>query len=214
MTPLEYGTVKALNTAIRYDQEKRIIERFLKDLKDSGQTKFYLESCNTNALCCGIEAVDGKFLYELPTKGGKQLYGQADFAFFYLYSTYAQHVAPVVKDGIAENEIMENLTWLVPEISDCKAIQRNPRNTKELILMMDFALEKKRAIVLSYLTDYGSGHYITVVHRNLAKKTFYSYDSWEKNKHCRFGGVLEEYQDEFFTNRCKERLRFIEIYKE
>jgi hypothetical protein len=72
------------------------------------------------------------------------------------------------------------------------------------------ALHRGSAISISYRTDYDdSGHYHTVVQYDEYKKAFIVYDSWKGNKHCRNGGVKEEYDDSFYLARA--RPRFIEI---
>jgi len=210
---ISYGTINADSDSIHYDQTNNIFERFLKDLKDSGQTKFYLETCNMNAAGCAVEAVGGKWKYTLPLDPkGKSLFGQDDLMAFYLYSTYGQSNAPSVKDGVCENEVKSNIAWVIGECALVRAELVVALNAESMVQKMDDALLLGKAVVLSYLTDYGSGHFITLVKRDKRRGVFIAHDPWPLNKACVKGGIREEYPDSFFTSRCyPDRLSFIAV---
>lgn len=191
-----YRTARALDTSVRYDQTNNTIERFLKDLKTSGQTKFWLESCNVESTACAVEAVACLFKLPLPIVSGHVICGYGDLIFSFLYSNYGQAHAPHVKDGLAENEIIENLAFAVKEMTNAKATVHYNKDIKSALL-------RKSAVVLCYQTDYDSGHYITVVGYDSDRDTYLCYDSWADNKHCRKRGVLEEYSSTFFSTRMR-----------
>jgi len=208
-----YGTVNADSDSIHYDQTNNIFERFLHDLKTSGQTKFFLETCNMNAAGCAAEAVGGKWKYVLPLgPDGKELFGQDDLMAFYLYSTYGQKRAPIVVDGLCENEVKENIAWVLQECSNVRTEIVTALNGSDMIQKMDDALLLGKAIVLSYFTDYNSGHFITLVKRDSVLHTFTAHDPWPSNNLCRNGGVREVYPDSFFITRCTgDRLKFVTV---
>ena len=210
---ISYGTINADSDSIHYDQTNNIFERFLKDLKDSGQTKFYLETCNMNAAGCAVEAVGGKWKYTLPLDPkGKSLFGQDDLMAFYLYSTYGQSNAPSVKDGVCENEVKSNIAWVIGECALVRAELVVALNAESMVQKMDDALLLGKAIVLSYFTDYNSGHFITLVKRDSVLHTFTAHDPWPSNNLCRNGGVREVYPDSFFITRCTgDRLKFVTV---
>lgn len=206
---MKYGAKNAENTSIRYDQKNNVAETMLADLKSVKMVNFWLESCNVESCACGVEAVGAKWLHEIPkTKDGKAMFGQGDLMFSLLFSPYGQKNAPSVKMGVMENEVADNLVWAIKENSTAFAriVACNPATVCDL---MRSALKLGHAVVVSYLTDYRSGHYICVVQYDTDKNIFRCYDSWADNKHCKKNGVLEEYDDKFFSNRARER--FIEI---
>jgi hypothetical protein len=209
------GAIHADLLSIRYDQTTKIIERFLADLKASGQTKFWLESCNVCAVGCSVEAVDGRWKYPIPAgPDGRPLFSQADLMAFYLYSTYGQKFAPVVKEGVCENEVKENLAWVASQCATVKADVVYCSSPDDLIAKIDKCLTLGGAVALSYLTDYGSGHFVSIVKKRLTDKKYIVNDSWYANTHCKKNGVQEEYDEEFFMTRCKDRLSFVRVYKE
>ena len=201
-----YGTECWKNTSIRYDQTKRIIEKFLADLKESKQTNFWLESCNVCASCCAVESVNGTWKLELPRINGRAFMSQADLLFNYIYS-----LDFVKADGICDNEVMEHLSIGIQNISDVKADVFYVDSSTELIKNIKDSLKNSKSIVLSYKTDYESYHYINIVAYDTVKDLFYCYDSWANNKHCKNGGKLETYNSTFFKKRA--RLRYMEVYK-
>ena len=209
-----YGAKNALSKDIHYDQTRSFLELFLKDLKSSGQSKFWLETCNVHAMACAIDAVGGRWHHLLPVGGdGKPLFTQAAAMFIGLYSAWGQSAAPFVRDGVAENEVIANVAWIAEQLADVKATVITAVSGLELVEKMDASLKRGSANVLSYLTDYGSGHYITQVMRNKTEGSFTVMDPWPGNVHCKNGGVLEIYKDSFFSTRCDPaRLRFIEVH--
>lgn len=209
-----FGAVSGLLDDIWYNQEKCFLEVFLRDMKVSGQIKFWLETCNVHALACAVEAVGAGFRHRLPVgKDNRTVMSQAGFMFTYLYSRYGQANAPVVKEGQAENEIMKNLAWVVEECAYVKATVHEFKNVEDMIVEMIASLRRKSSNVLSYLTDYGSGHYHTQT-RKIEGGPFIVYDSWAGNRHCTNGGIREEYDENFYRRRnSPDRLRFIEISK-
>jgi hypothetical protein len=208
-----FGAVNGLSDDIFYNQTRCFVDVFLKDLKDSGQTNFWLETCNVHALACAIEAVGGGFRHRLLTgPDGKPIMSQAGLMFVYLYSRYGQVNAPVVATGIAENEIVKNLPWVAEECAYVKATLHEFADVGSMILAMIESLKRGSANVLSYLTDYGTTHYHAQTYRAMPG-VFIAYDSWPGNVHCRNGGIREEYTDNFYRERCANRLRFIEISK-
>lgn len=191
-------------TSIWYNQTTKIIEYFLEDLKAQGHSDFWLQSCNVSASCCGIEAVGGQFRSKSPVIDSKTFMSQADIMFSFIYSKYGRTLLPVKPVvGVIESELMVNLTFAINKLSTAKATSLFFANSKELVETMKKDLNDGCAVVLSYLTDYGSGHYITVV--NWRDGKFYAYDSWAGNKHCSKGGVLEEYSPDFFIKRARHR---------
>lgn len=194
---MKYGVKNAEDKRIRYDQTNNIVERFLLDLKGQGETKFYLESCNVEASACSVEGVGAKWKLPLPKHGGTEIYGYGDLLFFFLYSTYGQRFAPVVGSH-NENEVIRNLAFALNELAFVSA-----RVIPFTVEDMHDALKHGEAIVISYLTDYGTGHFITVVQFDTDKKVFRCYDPWAGNLHCKKGGVLEEYDEKFFQKRAR-----------
>lgn len=192
------GAKNAYDTSIRYDQTNNIVERFLKDLKDSGLVSFWLESCNVEASACAVEAVGGEFSISPPTFDGKKIFGNGDLLFAFLYSDFGQKHSPIVADGVAENEIVKNLAFGINSITNCIA-DIHPKSVEGMKKDLDAGC----AIVVSYLTDYHSGHFISLVDYNKEKGVFIAYDSFADNKHCKKGGILEEYPDSFFAERAR-----------
>ena len=195
---MKYGALRAEDTGIRYDQTNNVIERFLLDLKIAGLSSFWLESCNIEASACAVGAVDGVWKAMLPTFEGKPIVGYGDLIFAFAYSDYGQKYAPVSKEGVNENEFPVNLAFYLRKLANVQADVRG-----KSIDGMKADLKNGCALVLSYLTDYDSGHFITVVQYDEDKKVFRCYDSWKGNKHCKNGGVLEEYPDSFFAERAR-----------
>lgn len=207
-----YGAVNAFTPQVRLDQTKSPLEIFLKDMKAQGQTKFWLETCNAHALASAIEAVGAKWKFDLPLgPDGAPLYSRAMQIFLLLYSAWGQHRAPLVQDGVAENEIALNLRWIAEIVADVKATIITGASAYELVAKMDKSLQLGSANVLSYLTDYKSGHYINQVWRTPENGTFTCMDSWPGNMHCTKGGDHEIYLDAFFARCQPDRLRYIEI---
>ena len=201
-----YSVDKWKDTSIRYDQTKRTIEKFLADLKASNQIDFWLESCNVCATCCAIESVNGNWKLDLPRVNTRAFMSYADLMFNYIYLLNF-----VKADGICDNEVMDYLPSGAKGLSDVNAEVKYFETSDELIKEMKKSLKDKKALVLSYKTDYNSYHYICIVAYDTVKDLFYCYDSWASNKHCVNGGKLESYNSSFFKKRAK--LRFMEIYK-
>lgn len=196
---------------IRYDQENNIIEQIFLDLLKAGDKQSsYLESCNVEMVGTAVEAVGGKWLQDPPPIAGIHFMSHTDYVFFFLNSKNVKPRLPKVSDIILENEFMENLEYVIPLVSTARAKIRKGRNIVDLMIS---SLKMKYALGLSYLTDYGTGHYITVVYYDLLSREFVCYDSWSRNKHCEAGGVMERYPAEFFRDRMKGyRSRFLEVY--
>jgi hypothetical protein len=208
-----YGARFGLSDGIRYDQTKCFIDVFLKDLKVNNEIKFWLETCNVHAVACACEAVASSAFKYTPPSGpdGRPLMSQAGLMFLYLYSRYGQVNAPCVSEGVAENEIKKNLCWVAEQCADVTATLHEFKTTQAMVEGMDASLRRGSANVLSYLTDYGSGHF----HAQTARRVngaFIAYDSWAANQHCKNGGVREEYDASFYIQRCiGARMNFIEI---
>jgi hypothetical protein len=199
-------TKNGSNTSIRYDQTKRVIDSFLLDLRQQGDLKWNLETCNVCASCCAIEAVGAKFKCTLPKIDNQTFISQADLMFDFIYKSKD---TPVRQDKLCENEVPANLEFAINKMSTAKAKLKQFNSVNEFITSLQKDLNSKKAIVLSYLTDYGTGHFICLV--GIDSNTIFAYDSWGDNKHCKKGGKLEEYDLLFFKERCKERLRYISV---
>lgn len=199
-----YCTKNWNDTSIRYDQTKRIIEKFLADLKKSNQINFWLESCNVCASCCAVESVGGTWKLDLPRVNNRAFMSQADLLFNYIYSNVS------VADGVCDNEVMEYLSYGIKALSDIKSDVYYTKDNNELITEIKKSLKDNKSIVLSYKTDYNSYHYIDIVAYDTVKDLFYCYDSWADNKHCKNGGKLETYKSSFIKSRAK--LRYMEVY--
>lgn len=197
-----YGIKKWKDTSIRYLQTTAIIERFLADLKAAKQLSFSLESCNVSSACCGVEGVGAEWRVRLPQLNGRNVLSQKDIMFDYLYSDLP---GLYKADGICENEVPENLVMAVNALSTAHA-----RLIKDnCIENMKQSLKKGSACVLSYLTDYGGGHYICVVAYNEDTKEFIYYNSWPDDKMNRNGGIQERFSEADLAKRM--RPRYIEI---
>jgi hypothetical protein len=200
-------------TGIRYAQENNIIEQVFKDLKNAGKLDHWLESCNVEATAMGVESVGGQWRTKLPVIDGKTFMGQGDLMFFFLNAEKIKPYLPMVSTVMPENEFMENLEYAVPYFSTAYAKIRQFNTSADIDLPMIVSLKMGRALVLSSLTDYGTGHYITVVYYDVTNREFICYDPWSGNKHCKHGGVLERYPAEFFRERMQgHRSRFMEVY--
>ena len=207
-----YGAARADDARIRYEQTNRVVEKFLKDLKVSGQTKFYLESCGYCATSCAIEGVGAEWKMVIPRLDNKtDVCSQADLMFMLMYSKYGQQNMPVVKDGICENEVLQNLAWAVPIMSTAKAEEKTAPDSRTLVSYIDEDLKLGRAVVICYKTNYDSYHYVTLTKRYPDAGYFEGYDPWGANMHCASGGVKEKYTDKFITERC--RLTYMRVWK-
>lgn len=194
------------DTSIRYDQTTKIIERFMADLKKSKQAKFWLESCNVCASSCAVEAVDAQWLNTLPRVKGKKVLSQADFMFDYIYSI----AAGIYRyDGICENEVPDNLALAIPALSTAKTKLLRFDSGADSVTAMIKSLQRGCACVLSYLTDYHSGHYVCAVAYDNTTDEIIVYDSWGDNMHCKKHGKQERYSRSFFEKRM--RTRYIEV---
>lgn len=203
-----YSCKKWNDISIRYNQENNIIELFLSKLKQAGQSTFRLESCGVESIGCAIEAVDGRFKFNLPKINGKAFMGYGDFLFDLLNSNHSD--IPIKSRDIPNNEFIENLAWGAEQISFVKTNIHYLSFQQDIIPEMIAALKRQSAIVFSYLTDYGTGHFSTIVAYDDIKKVFIIYDPWSGNKHCKRNGVKEEFSEKFIMERS--RRRFLEIY--
>lgn len=200
-------------TSIRYDQENNIIETFLKKMRALGDADFSLESCNVESAACAVEAVGADWTVPLPAVNGVSFLGYGDLIFDYLNSPKIKSRLPHDSSIYPQNEIMENLAFAIPKFSAAGAKVHEYDNALEIDYMIKYFLRSGSAVVLSYLTDYNSGHYITVVKWDDTKEVFICYDPWKNNQHCNNGGVLEEYSRDFFISRMAERPRLLEVWK-
>lgn len=201
-----YGARNWADTSIRYDQKNNILERYLHDMKEAGDADLWLVSCNVEASACAVEAVGADWTTPISPDLG---YGDAFMN--HLLSPKNEKKIPR-SSGAFPNEWIENLAYVIPKFSNAETKVRYVENMKTYVAKMQYALRLNAALVLSYKTDYGSGHYITVVRYDEQTDKFLCYDSWDKNKHCKNGGVLEEYSPSFFTERA--RPRFMEVWKD
>jgi len=201
-----YGASNWSVVSIRYLQTTKIVERFLADLKKSRQADFWLESCNVCSAACAVEAVGADWKATLPMIDGSFVITQADLMFDWIYSDGS---GMYEVDGVCENEVPENLRVAIEHLSNAHAALKTYEEPGVAMEDMKASLRKGKACVLSYRTDYGSGHYICAVAYDTEKHIFLCYDSWPQNKHCKRNGILEEYGDEFFSGRM--RPRYIEV---
>lgn len=199
-------TKNGLDKSIRYDQTKRVIDSFLLDLRQQGELKWNLETCNICASSCAIEAVGAEFKCELPKIDNKTFISQADLMFDLIYKSPD---TPVRQDAMCENEVPANLVFAINKMSTAKAELKEFKNINDMMTQLKAELNKKKAIVLSYKTKFGGGHYICLV--GIDNNKIYAYDSWADNPHCNNKGSLEEYDISFFKERCADRLRFITV---
>ena len=194
------------DTSVRYDQTKRVIDKFLKDLRNRKELNWNLETCNMNAAACLVEATGNSFKAVLPKVDGKNLISQADL---FVDVCYTDPNIPIKSETECENEFPENITYVINKYSTAKAELKYFNSVSEMITVMKSDLNSGKGIELSYKTDYGGGHYIALV--GIDDDKVFAYDSWGANKHCKKGGVLEEYDLNFFKERCKDRLRYISV---
>lgn len=198
-------------TSIRYDQENNIIETFLKKMRALGDADFHLESCNVESAACAVEAVGADWTVPLPEINGIKYLGYGDLFFDFLNSPKIRNLLLFDSKIYPQNEMMENLAFAIKKFSAADAKKYIYENTEIIDYHIKQKLKRESAIVLSYSTDYNTGHYITVVKWDETKKVFICYDSWSKNMHCKNGGVLEEYSADFFIKRSRPRL--LEVWK-
>lgn len=202
-----YGTKNWDNESIRYDQGNNIIEQFLHDQKNLGDCTFQFESCNVEATACAVEAVGANWVIDCP-----YFMGFGDLMFDFLNSPKTLSSLPFASKKYPQNEIMDNLAYAADIFSDGGAKVHYYDNSANIHIHIKEFLMKGSAVVLSYLTDYGTGHYITVVAFDDDKKQFICYDPWKGNKHCKNNGVKERYFETFFIERSRPRL--LEIWKD
>lgn len=200
------GTRNWKDESIRYNQETAIIERFLADLKITKQATFWLESCNVSAACCGIESVGGEWKVKLPSINGKNILSQKDIMFDFLYSNAGGRYK---RDGICENEVPENIAFAINRLSTAIAKVVNVKNGQYGIESMIYSLASGNACEVSYLTDYGGGHYICVVAYDYDAKEFIYYNSWLSDKMNKNRGIKERFPEAQLAE--KMRPRYIEI---
>jgi hypothetical protein len=204
-----HGAYNWNNQNIRYNQENRIIEKFLADLKAAKKLDFWLESCNVCACACSVEAVGASWKCNLPAINGNFILMQADLLFDYIYSSAYGKWS---RDGVCENEMPEHLTAAIIAMSTAQAELHTYTTAEEAVIAMKEAVNIGHAAVFSYLTDYGGGHYIVAVAFDEDTDEFICYDSWAENKHCKNGGVKERYTTDFMKKRV--RTRFIDVHKQ
>jgi hypothetical protein len=194
---------------IWYDQTKCFIDVFLRDLHMAGKLSYWLETCNVQAAAMAVEAVDAPFKYVLPIgPDNRPIVNQAGLMFAMLYNRYGQANAPYVSDSYAENEDARNVAWVLEQCAYVKAAYKTFKDAQQTVDAVMYALKQGSSIVLSYLTDYGSGHYIALTDVD-DDGSIIAFDSWAYNKHCSNGGKLERYPQAFFAERA--RPRFIEV---
>lgn len=187
---------------IWYDQTKCCVDVFLRDLKGAGKLGFWLETCNVHAAAMAVEAVGAQFKYQIPTgPDGRPLLSQAGLMFCVLYGRYGQANAPHVVEGAAENEDARNIAWVLERCANVRATY--VETTTPVEDAVD-ALGCGSSVVLSYLTAYGSGHYVALTDMDGDKVVVF--DSWAGNKHCSHGGVAERYEQSFFESRARPRI--------
>ncbi len=202
-----YGVKNWDKKSIRYDQGNNIIEQFLHDQKNLGNCTFRFESCNVEATCCGVEAVGADWIIECPV-----FMGYGDLMFDFLNSPRIFKDLPAKSKTHPLNEYMANLAYAVEIFSSGGAKMHNYATSDHIHIHIREFLMTGSAVVLSYLTDYDTGHYITIVAYDDVKKIFICYDPWKNNQHCKNGGVLEEYPESFFVERSRPRL--LEVWKD
>lgn len=202
-----HGTKNWNDKSIRYDQGNNIIEQFLHDQKNLGDCNFQFESCNVEATACAVEAVGASWIIEKPW-----FMGYGDLMFDFLNSPKVFNNLPFKSDKYPQNEIIDNLAYAADIFSDGGAKVHYYDNSAHIHIHIKEFLMKGSAVVLSYKTDYGTGHYITVVAFDKEKRQFICYDPWKGNKHCKNNGVQERYFETFFIERSRARL--LEIWKD
>ena len=202
-----YGAKNWNKTSIRYDQSNNIIEQFLHDQKKLGNCNFKYESCNVEATACAVEAVGASWVIDCP-----HFMGYGDLMFDFLNSPKTLNSLPFASPKYPQNEIIDNLAYAADVFSDGGAKVHYYYTAENIHIHIKEFLIKGSAVVLSYLTDYRTGHYITVVAWDEDKKRFICYDPWKDNQHCENKGILEEYPISFFIERSRPRL--LEIWKD
>ena len=194
------------DTSIRYNQENRTIEKFLKDLRASKQIGFSLESCNVCSTACGIEAIGGTFNFPKI-----DFMSAADIMFNYIYSFPKGLPVMDGPNGLCENECIENLAFAVKSISNCDAECYYNGDNKKLVDAMIEALKDNVAIVASYADSTTTGHYLCFVNYDSSKKVFNYYDSWKGNSRNKNGGCLEEFSYDDLIGCIKHRYMVIHL---
>ena len=200
------------DSRIRYDQSNNIIENFMEKEKALHAVSFIFESCNVESIACGIEAVGAPWKIPLPEAAGVKYIGYGDMMFNFLNSDKTRDKIPANNTTYPNNEIIDNLAYCVSIFAEAEAKVHRLNNVELMVADMKALLKAGSAIVLSYTTDYGASHYITVVAYDTNTGEFICYDPWSGNRHCINGGVQERYKDRFFLKRAKNR--FIEIWEE
>ena len=202
------------NPAIRYDQENNIIESFLKKIRAAGSIAFSLESCGVESIACAIEAVGARWTTPLPTVDGRPIMGYGDLIFDYLNSPFVdpKHEHLSRPETIPPNEIHENLAYSVGKVSTAKAKCHPPVENDLIFYYLKTFVQSGSACVISYLTDYGSGHYICIVAYDETTHELIGYDPWSKNKHCKNGGIMERYKADFINERARQKI--IEVWND
>lgn len=197
--------IKWNDTSIRYNQENRTIEKFLKDLRSSKQVNFYLESCNVCASACAVDSVLGGWLVKLPKFANKEFMTQADVMFNYIYSF--PEGLPVLDNGagLCENECIENLAFAINKLSTCTAKCFYNTNNQEIIEIIKQELNNGNAIVTSYTDEKTPGHYICIVNYDTTNKSFIYYDSWNNNSRNKNCGKMESFDESDLTKCIKHR---------
>ena len=204
---MTYGAKNWNKKSIRYDQANNIIEQFLHDQKKLGNCNFKYESCNVEATACAIEAVGAAWEIDCPV-----FMGYGDLMFDFLNSPRIFKDLPFQSKKYPQNEIIDNLAYAAEIFSSGGAKVHHYATAEHIHYYMKEFLMLGSAIVLSYRTDYGTGHYITVVAYDEDKRHFICYDPWKNNVHCKNRGILEEYPDSFFIERSRPRL--MEVWKD
>ena len=203
ITQVNFMAAKYKNNNIRYEQTNRIIEKFLYDLKFQKNINFCLETCNVNAVCAAIEAVNNNFYVNIPKLENKPIMSQADLMFCYIYQN--EDEMPVHDKGLCENEVIENLAYAAEKLAHVNADVVYTNTKDELSLLAEEILKTKNAaIVLSYQDEKTPGHYITIVDVN--KEGFIYFDPWGKNPRNKNGGNLEVFKFDEFKKCNKMRM--------
>lgn len=197
---------KYKNNNIRYEQTNRIIEKFLYDLRLQKNINFHLETCNVNAVCAAIEAVNNNFYINIPKIENKSIMSQADLVFCYIYQN--EDEMPIHSKGLCENEVIENLAYVAEKLAHVNANVVYTSTKDELLLKAQETLETKNAaIVLSYQDEKTPGHYITIVDVNT--EGFIYFDPWGKNPRNKNGGNFEVFKFDDFKKCNKMRMMVI-----
>ena len=202
-----HGAKNWNDESIRYDQGNNIIEQFLHDQKNLGDCTFQFESCNVEATACAVEAVGAKWIIDKP-----YFMGYGDLMFDFLNSPKVYNDLPYKSTTHPQNEIIDNLAYVADVFSDGGAKVHLIDNVKHIDIHIKEFLTNASAVVLSYKTVYGTGHYITIVAFDNDTKEFICYDPWKGNKHCLNNGIKERYPASFFIERARPRL--LEIWKD